>query len=93
MSFTPKRTTIEVNGFAYREIRIRSGIDIAPCAESAGISRPYLARLELGARVRVSPPVFQNLLRALQITDRRAILANPHGEAIDLDEQDEAKSA
>lgn len=79
-------TTIEVNGFAYREIRMRSGVDIAPCADDIGISRPYLARIELGDRVRVSPPVFAGMIRALQIGDRRAILANPHTAPTDLDE-------
>ena len=86
MSSTP--TTIEVNGFAFREIRIRSGVDIGPCADQVGISRPYLSRLELGDRVRVSPRVFSALLQTLQINDRRAILADPHGPGIDLDEEE-----
>lgn len=84
---TNTRTTIEVNGFAVREIRIRSGIDIAPCAEAAGISRPYLALIETGARVRVSPPVFEGLRSALTLGDRRAILADPHSEAVEPDER------
>lgn len=83
MTATP--TTVEVNGFALREIRVRSGIDTAPCAATIGISRPYLAKIETGARVQVSPSVFHAMLAALQIRDRRAILANPHGPAIALD--------
>ena len=72
--------TIEVNGFAFREIRVRSGLAIGAVAVEIGISRPYLARIEMGARIRVSPPVFAGMLRALQITDRRAILADPKTE-------------
>lgn len=87
------RPMIEVNGFAYREIRVRSGVDTAPCAEQIGISRGYLACLETGSRVRVSPGVFQRMLSALGIADRRAILANPHSEPIDLADRSEAKSA
>lgn len=75
---------IEVNGFAFREIRVRSGINAAPCALEIGIDRSYLNRLENGDRVRVSPEVFAGMIRALSLADRRAILANPHGSAIDL---------
>lgn len=84
MANTPP-TTIEVNGFAFREIRVRSGMDIAPCAAEIGISRPYLARIEYGERVRVRPSVFVAMLRVLQISDRRAILSNPLGDPIDVE--------
>jgi transcriptional regulator with XRE-family HTH domain len=84
MSNTP--TNIEVNGFAIREIRIRSGIGVGPCADQAGISRPYLARIELGARIRVSPGTLAGLLSALQVADRRAILSNPHADAVEVSE-------
>lgn len=80
-------TAIEVNGFAFREIRIRSGIEIAPCAEQIGISRSYLAHIELGSRVRVSASVFARMISALHITDRRALLTDPHGPAIEIDEE------
>jgi transcriptional regulator with XRE-family HTH domain len=83
--------TIEVNGFAYREIRMRSGVDTEPCAKAIGISRAYLANIELGQRVRVKPSVFTGMLNALQIRDRRAILADPHSLPVDVAE--EAKSA
>jgi transcriptional regulator with XRE-family HTH domain len=91
---TTTATTIEVNGFAYREIRIRSGIDTEPCAQAIGISRAYLANIELGQRVRVKPSVFAGMLNALQIADRRAILADPHAAPIEVgDEEARAKSA
>lgn len=72
-------TTIEINGFALREIRVRSGIDIAPLAEQVEVTRSYLAKIELGHSHRVSPKVFAALLRALGVKDRRSLLADPHG--------------
>lgn len=85
-------TTIEVNGFAVREIRKRSGIDVSALAEhvtailqvaghKTGLTRSYLAKIELGHSERVSPKVFDALLTALAIDERRALLANPHGKA------------
>ncbi|GAA3214688.1 helix-turn-helix transcriptional regulator [Actinocorallia longicatena] len=84
MSASVTPTTVEVNGFAYREIRIRSGISVGDCAGRAGISRTYLTRLELGDRVRVSPQVLKGPLDALQLADRRTILANPHSSPIEI---------
>lgn len=76
---TTTATTIEVNGFALRELRIRSGLGVAELAEQVGVKRPYIAKIELGHSRRVSPRVFAALLAALSITDRRVLLANPHG--------------
>lgn len=72
-------TTIEVNGFALREIRVRSGLGVMDLAKQVGVQRPYIAKIELGHSQRVSPKVFNALLQALSITDRRVLLANPHG--------------
>ena len=72
-------TTVEVNGFALREIRMRSGIAVLELAEQIGVKRPYIAKIELGHSQRVSPRVFNALLQALAITDRRVLMANPHG--------------
>lgn len=74
-------TTIEVNGYALRELRIRSGLGVAELAAQVGVQRPYIAKIELGHSRRVSPKVFNALLSALSINDRRALLANPHGVA------------
>lgn len=76
-------TTIEINGFALRELRIRSGLGVAELAEQVGVQRPYVAKIELGHSQRVSPKVFNALLRALTINDRRALLADPHGAAVE----------
>lgn len=72
-------TTIEVNGFALRELRMRSGLGVAELAAQVGVQRPYIAKIELGHSRRVSPKVFNALLSALTIHDRRVLLANPHG--------------
>jgi len=74
-------TTIEVNGYALRELRVRSGIGVAELAEQVGVQRPYIAKIELGHSQRVSPKVYTALLTALSITDRRVLLTNPHGVA------------
>lgn len=79
MSITP--TTYEVNGFAIRELRKRSGLGVAELAAAVGCQRPYIAKIELGHSRRVSPKVFNALLAALTIEDRRSVLANPHGSA------------
>jgi transcriptional regulator with XRE-family HTH domain len=72
-------TTYEVNGFALREVRMRSGIEVQELADLVGVQRPYIAKIELGHSQRVSPKVFNALLSALTIKDRRALLADPHG--------------
>lgn len=82
---TNTATTIEVNGFALRELRIRSGLGVAELAAQVGVQRPYVAKIELGHSRRVSPKVFNALLSALTISDRRALLANPHlAEAVEM---------
>lgn len=77
MAGTP--TTVEINGFALREIRVRSGIAVLDLAKQVGVQRPYIAKIELGHSQRVSPKVFNALMQALSIQDRRVLLANPHG--------------
>ena len=74
-------TTVEVHGPAIREIRVRSGLGVMDLATAAGVQRAYIAKLELGHSRRVSPQVFNALLAALSINDRRAIMANPYGAA------------
>lgn len=76
MATTP--TTIEVNGYALRELRMRSGIGVADLAEQVGVQRPYIAKIELGHSRRVSPKVYNSILSALAINDRRVLMANPH---------------
>lgn len=82
MPATP--TTIEVHGPAIREIRIRSAIGVAELADAVGVKRPYIAKLELGLSRRVSPRVFNALIAALDIKDRRAIVVNPYGASTEV---------
>lgn len=77
------KTTVEVNGFAVRELRIRSGLSVMDLADRAGVTRAYIAKIELGHSQRVSPKMFAALLSALSIHDRRVLLANPHGVALE----------
>jgi len=77
-------TTVEVNGFALREIRVRTGLGVLDLANQVGVQRPYIAKIELGHSRRVSPKVFNALLSALAITDRRVLMANPHGSITEL---------
>lgn len=77
----PAKTTVEINGFIVRELRIRSGLSVVELAEQVGVKRPYIAKIELGHSQRVSPGVFNALLSTFSIDDRRVLLANPHGSA------------
>lgn len=72
------RTTVAINGYALRELRVRSGIGVADLAEQVGVQRPYIAKIELGHSRRVSPKVYNALLSALAIEDRRVLMANPY---------------
>jgi transcriptional regulator with XRE-family HTH domain len=75
---TATRTTVEINGYALREIRVRSGVSVQDVADAIGCNRSYVARMETGHTHRVSPAVFEGLTRALTITDKRALMAFPH---------------
>ena len=69
---------VEINGFALRVIRTRTGIDTKAFAEQVGIDRSYLNRLENGHRRRVQPSTLTAILDALALTDQRVLLTAPH---------------
>lgn len=79
------KTTVEINGFVVRELRIREGWSVVELAEKVGVKRPYIAKIELGHSPRVSPKVFNALLSAFSINDRRVLLANPLGSAVEAE--------
>lgn len=79
------KPTVEINGFALRELRIRDGRSVQTLAAEVGVQRPYIVKIELGHSRRVSPKVFNALLAAFSISDRRALLANPHGTVDELE--------
>lgn len=73
-------TTVEINGFAMRDIRVRTGVSVQELADRVDVKRPYIAKIELGHSRRVSPKVYNALLTALAITDRRVLMVNPHSQ-------------
>jgi transcriptional regulator with XRE-family HTH domain len=75
------KSTVEINGFVVRELRIRDGRSVQALAKEITVTRAYIAKIELGHSTRVSPQVFNALLAAFSIEDRRVLLANPHGTA------------
>lgn len=77
-------TTVAINGYALRELRIRSGLGVADLAEAVGVKRPYIAKIELGHSRRVSPKVYKAITEALTLQDRRVLLANPHAEDVEV---------
>lgn len=81
----PTATTVEIHGYALRELRIRSGLGVAELAKQIDVTRPYIAKLELGHSRRVSPKTYNALLAALSISDRRVLLANPHADVAVLE--------
>lgn len=69
-------TTVPINGPALRELRVRTGVSAASLAAELEISRTYLSMLETGVRRRVSPPLFQRIMLALRVQDRRVLLGD-----------------
>lgn len=81
---TPHKTpshTVDINGYALREIRVRSGIGVRQLAEQIDKDRSYIAKIENG-HPRVSASVYKALMAALNITDHRVLLAAPHAEDV-----------
>lgn len=71
-------STVEVNGYAARAIRLAANLSVDDVARPAGITGAYLRLIESGEKKRMSPVKFGALMRALTLSDRRAILAHPH---------------
>jgi transcriptional regulator with XRE-family HTH domain len=72
---TPPNQAIEVHGYALRVIRQARGRSVANLATALQVDRSYIAHLENGSKLRVSPELYAALLRELQIEDYRALLA------------------
>lgn len=74
----PMRTaeeTVDIHGYALREIRVREGRKVKELAEALDVDRSYIARIELGHARRVSRVFYGRLCKELGIEDRRALLA------------------
>lgn len=76
---TAPEQTVDIHGYALREIRVREGRKVAELAVALECDRSYIARLELGHARRVSRPFYYKLCDELHIEDRRALLANAPG--------------
>lgn len=67
--------TVDIHGYALREIRVLKGRAVAELAESLDCDRSYIARIELGHARRVSRVFYHKLLNELGIKDDRVLLA------------------
>lgn len=81
MSHAPS-STININGFALRWGRKLMGLTPAALAKAIDKDRTYIVKIETGAVTRVSLDVFDALVAALFIEDRRALMASPHAPAV-----------
>lgn len=79
--------TVEIQGFALRVIRVRSGRKTADLASSLQCDRSYITKIENGHSRRVSGEFYSQLLAELQIEDRRALLASPFAAAGDPNQE------
>lgn len=75
---TPSHT-VDINGYALRVIRVLSGVSVRQLATEIGKDRTYIAKIENG-HPRVSAAVYNSILAALKIEDRRVLLSAPHAE-------------
>lgn len=66
---------MEINRFALREIRERSGVSVTRLAEQAGVKQAHLSNIEAGRR-KASPELAVALAKALKC-ELPAILADP----------------
>lgn len=69
--------SVRVHGPALRYIRQLSGRTIGSLAREAGVSTSFLAQVERGVRPGMTTPVFEVLVRELQISDPRVLMSNP----------------
>lgn len=75
MPLTAAEQTVDIHGYALREIRVREGRKVAELATALGCDRSYIARLELGHARRVSRTFYYKLCDELHVEDKRALLA------------------
>lgn len=75
MPMKAREETIDIHGYALRELREAKGRAVAELAEKLDVDRSYITRLELGHSKRVSRVFYAKLLKELDIRDHRALLA------------------
>jgi transcriptional regulator with XRE-family HTH domain len=79
---TAPEDTVEINGYTLREVRVMRGRKPSELAAEVACDRSYIAKIELGHNRRVSRVFFNKLIRALDVQDHRALLANPHRQQV-----------
>lgn len=78
---TAASSTVAINGYALRWGRKLMNLTPAALAKVIDRDRTYVVKIETGAVTRVSTETFDQLVKALAIEDRRALLATPHEDA------------
>lgn len=68
---------VRVNGAALKHIRQLTGVGLVQLAREAEVSYSHLSNVEAGRRTGVSPAVFDRIVRALRIDDRRTLMSSP----------------
>lgn len=74
-------STTDINGYALRWGRKLMGLTPQALAASIDKDRTYIVKIETGAVTRVSDQVFNALVEALHVEDRRTLMAWPHEDA------------
>lgn len=75
----PNTPTFTINGRVVRELRASWGLTQEQLASECAVTRQWVSKVESCDRVEVSGAVLRGLTRALQVQDRRALLASPDG--------------
>jgi transcriptional regulator with XRE-family HTH domain len=75
MPMKAREETIDIHGYALREIREAKGRAVAELADALGVDRSYITRLELGHSRRVSRVFYSKLMAELDIRDHRVLYA------------------
>lgn len=70
----PAQETVEIHGYALREIRALKGRNTVELAGALGCDPSYISRIELGYARRVSRVFYRKLLAELGIKDERVLL-------------------
>lgn len=71
----PGQETVEIHGYALREIRALKGRNTVELADALDCDPSYISRIELGYARRVSRVFYRRLIGELGIKDERVLLA------------------
>jgi len=87
-SQTPTRATgrVAINGYTLRAMRILAGLTTTNflqqvVTDTVNLDRTLLNRIENGHVATVRADVFNRFVAVLGLEDRKALMANPHGNA------------